>query len=447
MPTPPRIRAVHLDLKGLPPTEHRLLTLLDLFVAAGYNAVLVEWEDAFPWTVDERLRSPTAYALEAVQRFVDRAAELNVELIPLVQCLGHMETPLRLTEYAALREQPDRCDCLNPLAEGAAALVQAMVDDVLARMPGVKHVHLGGDEAWAFATHPDTRAYAERHGRDALYLKHVEPLLDHLAERGIRPLLWHDMMIRWSDNKLCELARKADLVVWGYVGHPDEVDHHFNSRYTERFHQLGVPLWAAGAYKGADGMDADLPDLTQRRHNAEAWMQLHDRFDFCGVIATAWSRYSTHRIQNEPIEGALDALAIVGSIFQGKDGQDWKQVLRDAGEDEHWCASQSALHALTEARREAWHHVQLIHQHIAVAELATMRRGCGCIEHARQGLDCALVRFDAAAERVRATLAPHVPKLWIDEYLQSRRMPLDGARHALPSIASCHDRPRTAAGS
>ncbi|MEZ6190064.1 MAG: hypothetical protein R3C45_02090 [Phycisphaerales bacterium] len=50
------------------------------------------------------------------------------------------------------------CDCLNPLADGARELIRTMVDDVIALMPGVRHLHLGGDEAWAFATHPDTKA-------------------------------------------------------------------------------------------------------------------------------------------------------------------------------------------------------------------------------------------------------------------------------------------------
>lgn len=421
------VRGVHLDLKGLPPTFDRLMQWLELFHAARFNAVLVEWEDTFPWACDARFRGETHYSAEQVARFCRHAEELGLELIPLVQCLGHMETPLRLDDYAHLREQPDRCDCLNPLAEGAGQLVQAMVDDVLKLMPDVRHFHLGGDEAWAFATHPDTRAYAERHGRDALYLQHVDPLLDRLLQHDIRPLLWHDMMIHWSDTKLRALAAKADLVVWGYVGHPDHVDHHFNSRHTARFHELGVPLWGAGAYKGADRMSADLPDLAQRRLNAEAWMALHGRFGFRGVIATAWSRYSTHRIQCEPIDGALDALAMVGGIFQGHDGHDGEQVLREAGELDHWRACHAALRSLATARRDAWHQVQLIQENAAVAELAETRRGCGCIEHARRGLDAALERFDAAADHVRDALTDCVPERWVEEYLRSRRMPLERA--------------------
>src|SRR3954464_3655187 len=135
------IRGVHLDLKGCPPTAERLVSLLKVISASGYNAVLVEWEDQFPWTVDQRFRNETAYTPEQVKAFAETAHHLAVEIIPLVQCLGHMETPLSVPDYAKLREVPDRPDVLNPLAPGARELVEKMHEDVLALMPDVKHFH------------------------------------------------------------------------------------------------------------------------------------------------------------------------------------------------------------------------------------------------------------------------------------------------------------------
>src|ERR1700744_4430500 len=111
------IGGIHLDLKGRPPTPPRHLQLLDLLHAAKINAILVEWEDAFPWTIDPRFRSETAYTPEQVKALHAKAKELNIEIIPLVQSLGHMETPLQNEDYKHLRELPDRCDVLNPLAD------------------------------------------------------------------------------------------------------------------------------------------------------------------------------------------------------------------------------------------------------------------------------------------------------------------------------------------
>ena len=264
MPVIP-IRGVHLDLKGLPPTPPRLLELLATFAAARFNCVLVEWEDTFPWTCDPRFRSETAYSIDDVDAFQRRARELGLAMIPLVQSLGHMETSLRLDDYAPLRELPDRIDGLNPLAPGTRELVQRMVDDVVAHSGPITHFHLGGDEAFTFGQHPHTRGYIAERGRASLYLHHVRPILESLNARRIRPILWHDMMREWDERSLAELAGLADVMVWAYQGGPDEA-------MIERFQRAGVTLWGASAYKGADSRgDAELPDVARRAANALAW--------------------------------------------------------------------------------------------------------------------------------------------------------------------------------
>ena len=109
------LRAIHLDLKGLPPTPERLMQFLRIVAAFRYNAVVVEWEDMFPWTTNKRLRCETAYSPETVKEFVTTAADLGIELIPLVQCLGHLEFVLKHGEYASMREVADKVDVINPL--------------------------------------------------------------------------------------------------------------------------------------------------------------------------------------------------------------------------------------------------------------------------------------------------------------------------------------------
>ena len=64
------VRAIHIDLKGMPPKMERLLQLLELYAASSYNAVLVEWEDMFPWQ-EPLLRSPYAYSKEEINAFVE----------------------------------------------------------------------------------------------------------------------------------------------------------------------------------------------------------------------------------------------------------------------------------------------------------------------------------------------------------------------------------------
>lgn len=423
------VRALHLDLKGLPPSFDRLLRLLEVIAGSGYNALLVEWEDAFPWTVDERFRSETAYSAEEIQRFHEKAAEQGLEVIPLVQCLGHMETPLSLPEYEHLRELPHDAAIMNPLAEGARELVEQMVDDVLAHMPTPRHFHLGGDEAWTFGSHPDTKVFIEKHGEGALYLHHVEPILDKLHARGIRPLLWHDMMRDWDAEALRRLAKKADLVVWGYNGHPDTVEQHYSTKVIQRFADADVPMWGAGGYKGGDRADGDVPVLANRVENAEAWVEVGRRFGFHGLIATAWSRYATHVTQVEPIEGALDALVLLGMIFQrgqlpGPDRDAALQRLDELSERQQFETAREALLKLTETRDRAARHIYHLRR-ITVTATQDPRRRCGgsyrtMLDRLRQ----AMIDAEVAGDAVRAALTGALEPIWIDRYLDERLIPL-----------------------
>ena len=422
------VRGVHLDLKGCPPTIERLLSLLKVIAAARYNAVLVEWEDMFPWTVDERFRCETAYSPDEVAQFHAEAKRLGIEVISLVQCLGHMQNALNWNGYEALREVPGAPDVLNALAPGARELVEKMVEDVLSRTPGVRYFHLGGDEAWSFGTHPDTKAYIEKHGKGALYLHHVGPILDKLNARGIRPILWHDMMREWDDESIKHLAKRADLMVWGYKGHPDTTQSVHKTEHSERFHKLGVSLWGAGAYKGADGHDVDLPNLQERQINALGWIEVAQRFNMKGMVTTAWSRYTTHAVQCEPIDAALDSLVDSGVIFH--DGQApaggfeaCVSALESIGERQRFEAARDAMKALTSARRAGWTAIQGLRQRIVMVTIDGRRRS-DAVSKGLASLQKVIDGLPAIEQQVKAALKGLMQDLWVERYLAERTEPL-----------------------
>jgi hypothetical protein len=420
------LRVVHLDLKGVPPTFEHLLELLEVFAHCRYNAVLVEWEDMFPWTVDERFRCATAYTPDQVRRFNEEADRLGLEVIPLVQCLGHLEWILRTPGLEHLRETPEGPDVIHPLAEGAGERIAALVEDVLSLTADARRFHLGGDEAWSFGAHPDSKAFIAEHGKGALYLKHIEPLLDRLDARGIRPLLWHDMMVDWDSEDLHRLAARADLVAWGYCGHPDEIEGHWKTDNVLRLADHGFSLWGGCAYKGADGQSADLPDPAVRERNALGWMDLHERVGFVGVVATAWSRYSGHRLQNEPIDGALDSLLDIGVVLHdahppvagGIDA--CRAALAGLGIGGTFRACRDALQALTDARRFAWQVVMEIHEQLHLARLDPARADTAAHNGHHHRFGEARAKLDEADHAVRGALAGLVPDVWIEEYLATR---------------------------
>lgn len=430
------LRGVHLDLKGAPPTFDRLLRLVDVFAAARFNVLLIEWEDVFPWTVDPAFRGETTYTPRQVRQLVQHAADAGLEVMPLVQCLGHMETPLSLPAYAHLREQPDRCDVINPLAPGAAQLIMDMIDDVLALCPDVRYFHLGGDEAWCFGTHPDTQSYIREHGKNGLYLHHLQPLFDHLNQRAIRPVLWHDMLIRWSADQLASVAEQADVMVWGYNDHPDKISdrHHYQRRHIDHLHQSGCTLWCAGAFKGADGMSADAPNFNARQTNLLGWLDVHQSLNFAGAVTTGWSRYSTHTLQTSPIDGALDTLVDAGHIFHdGRPMPDGRAgceaFLQTLGEASRHLSCRQALLDLAEARRSGWANVIELHELVAMMQHDPHRQAGASRQTRMTHLQMHIDEARAAGAALGKALDGAVDSAWIDRYISERITPLE-TQHA-----------------
>ncbi|MHC4562425.1 MAG: family 20 glycosylhydrolase [Planctomycetota bacterium] len=417
------IRAMHLDLKGVPPTPERLAELPRIAAALRFNAMVVEWEDSYPWNVDPRFRSETAYTPDEIRAFCAAADEAGIELIPLVQCLGHMEFVLKFPDYAHLRELPDRVHELNPLAEGAGELIATLQDEVLALMPNVTHFHMGGDEAWAFGSAPDTQAFVEASGKGALYLHHVDPLIDKLAARDVRPMLWHDMMVEWDSEALRRLGERADLVVWGYGGHPDNMSKAVNAEVFKRFADHGISMWGATAYKGADGSNADLPGWEGRTFNARSWAEVAGKYGLKGVITTAWSRYMHLEMQCEPIDGALDTLAAHGLILHDGDlpaaGRDaCLELLADIGELERFEAVHGALKELVEFRKLGWALIQQLYENIEV--IRQDRHRYATAKQSIVHLVTHVMAGEAIADKLRAALAGSIEPLWLERYLGTR---------------------------
>ena len=308
-----KIRGIHFDLKGLPPAPSRFVELLDILAAARINCVLVEWEDQYPWWTHPDIRNESAYSEKCVREFLARAKALKIEVIPLVQCYGHLENVLRKPRFIGMRELPDHPADLCPFNPDSQKLIITLIDDVLRTHEGkIKRFHLGGDEARTLGSCPKCKAFIEKRGKAALYLRHVGPLLDHLRERGLRPILWDDMMREWPMKALRELSARAELMCWSYGAEPFRW---LKREYLGRFAKAGVTLWGASAFKGGDGPCRDVPDLRNRAANEVAWAREAQKRKMEGVIATGWSRYSTFTAPCEGIEASLDSLVLAGAAM------------------------------------------------------------------------------------------------------------------------------------
>lgn len=425
-----QVRGIHLDLKGIPSTPRRLIQLLDLLAAVRINCVLVEWEDTYPWERYPELKCETAYSRRIVKEFLSRARALSIEVIPLIQSLGHMENVLSRKHFAQLRERSDNVAELCPSKIKGRNVILKMIEDILKTHRGtIRYFHLGGDEAFTMGSCSKCKKVVDKKGRDHLYLQHVLPLLEVLQKKGLRPILWDDMMRDWPLGSLRELSSKTDLMCWSYSANPFKW---LSKRVLNRYAKAGITIWGASAFKGADGTMLDLPDLNNRASNMLAWTREAERRNLTGVIATGWSRYSSFMSPCEGLESSLDSLVVAGAcMWNGSLPEDFaalaskflntRQLKEIAGESFFRC--KKASQDLSDWRHKCRDYQQ---RTLSLSHVAGEPRRRNAYEEKKAftALDDCLAQGKKYGQEWMKAHSGLVADIWLERYVNSRILPV-----------------------
>ena len=135
------MRILHFDMKAMIPTAEFMLELLPEISAMGYNALLVEFEDKFPYRNIPEIVHPDAWSREEFALFRSKAQECGIKIVPLVQCAGHLDYVLKHDKFRSLREgDPPRDStnewCLHDSRE-PFRIFSTMVQEILEFFPTV----------------------------------------------------------------------------------------------------------------------------------------------------------------------------------------------------------------------------------------------------------------------------------------------------------------------
>ncbi len=311
-------KTVHLDLKGLAPSPKRLCELPEIFASFGLNCILVEWEDTFPYKHFPELKADYTYSVRTVKEFLKQARKNGITVIPLIQTFGHLESLLSKNKYKDLRELKDDPRDICPLHPDARRIISDMISDMMElHLPfGLKYFHLGADEVWSLGNCPKCRNYVKKHGKEELFLYHMNPLFEQVNREGIKAIIWHDMLREMSESHIRELAGKVDLMFWSYTNNEKHLCQFVKPDNIKKCNDIGIGCWAAGAYKGADGATILFPEINVRAENTILWKKLMQKYKFQGYVLTAWSRYCTSGACCEPLEVCWESLAVCMKVLR-----------------------------------------------------------------------------------------------------------------------------------
>ncbi|HSQ78980.1 MAG TPA: family 20 glycosylhydrolase [Candidatus Bathyarchaeia archaeon] len=211
----PKVRGFHIDMNIAQFRGPYLRSWLKRLAAAGYNTVLWEVENNIRWESCPECVSPDAFSKEEFKDILAYSRSLGLEVVPLLQTIGHCEYVLKHPAYKALAEVPDRIDQYCPRNPDVAAFLKKWIDEYLEVFGPVRTFHLGADEAYTLGECPRCRAYAAEHSLSELYIDHINALSQALIEKGIRPAIWGDMILHHPEA-LDKLSRRIVVYDWLY---------------------------------------------------------------------------------------------------------------------------------------------------------------------------------------------------------------------------------------
>ncbi len=225
------------------PTVKTLKGLFDRMALMGYNAVLLYIEDVVelegrPYFGYMRGR----YTVDELKAIDDYAYEYGIEIIPCIECYGHMGKYLIWDEAKEIRDTADVLMAREPKTfEFVEQLIRTLSSALRSR-----RIHLGMDEAWDMGR----GKFLDKHGYVPpfdIFNEFMDELMKITEKYGLKPMMWSDMYFRISnknndlyyeedieipDDVKAKIPENVDLVFWHY-GEKHECDDYMLKKHNE----------------------------------------------------------------------------------------------------------------------------------------------------------------------------------------------------------------------
>ncbi|MBN1674633.1 MAG: beta-N-acetylhexosaminidase [Kiritimatiellae bacterium] len=231
-----KYRAVHYDTKHHQDTYAYVQAFIRELAHYKVNVLVWEWEDKFAYERHPEIGAPGAFTKEQIQELTRFARQHHVQIVPLVQGLGHVSFILKHPPHRHLREIPDSNWEFCPLKDGTYDLLFDLWDEAIDATPGSEFIHIGSDETYELGLGEacGCRTKAEELGKDGLMQIFIRRCVEHCEKRGRKVLSWGG---RWKpdsehvppkrmifvdsgDPAYLEAAHAAGYEYWVYAQNP-----------------------------------------------------------------------------------------------------------------------------------------------------------------------------------------------------------------------------------
>lgn len=208
-------KVMYVDFRAEVHTVDALKQLAKKVAAEGFTAMLLEYEATFPFEKHATIQNRYAFTKDEITGLVAYCKDLGLDVIPLQNCMGHMQYILRHDRYAALREDSKDMSQVCPLAIKQAVPVFKEIFAEVAALHPSKYFHIGCDETFLLGSCKKCAAYAKEHGKSKLFVEYVKAMCEIVLDMGKIPVIWADIILKYPEN-LGELPEELVYLDWNY---------------------------------------------------------------------------------------------------------------------------------------------------------------------------------------------------------------------------------------
>lgn len=228
------------------PSMETLYRYVDFLSSIKINQLQLYMEGfsfAFP-SFREYWKDTTPITGEEIALLDKYCQDRFIELVPNINCFGHMQDWLEKPELKHLAESPYGYDCiwgndlppatLNPDDADSIKLAEKIISDISPYFSsGLFNVGL--DETMELGQ-GKSREICEKIGRGKVYFNYLTEIYRLVSKTGRKMMFWGDIIIDYPEV-IKDLPQNVTLLEWGYEGnHPFE-------EHCRIYKEAGVPYY------------------------------------------------------------------------------------------------------------------------------------------------------------------------------------------------------------
>lgn len=287
-----KVRAAYYDTKHHQDTRAYVESFIGDLARYKINMLVWEWEDKFAYPSHPEIGAPGAFTIEEMQAMTRYAAKYHIQIVPLVQGLGHVSFILKWPQYAHLREIPASNFEFNPLDNGTYELLFDLWADAIKATPGSEYIHIGSDETFELGL-GRSKQKGEEIGRSGLYHLFVGRSAQRLQENGRKVMVWETPM-GWTigkDKKINVVPQKGLILAESYSYETPDF------KYAKEAKANGYPVYAYDPNPGIEQLflpyffrkNDSGQKITGSLENSYNYLVSHlGKSVYDGMIRTSW---------------------------------------------------------------------------------------------------------------------------------------------------------------